>query len=107
LLVIGFGVGWVFQVLGLIMRTPNTVMTLAFTGIMPLVFASNIMVDPGTMPQWLQAFVDVNPVSLMTTAMRGLMKGSATWTEIGLALLTPALLTATLAPLTLWLYRRR
>ncbi len=107
LLVIGFGVGWVFLVLGLVMRTPNTVMTMAFTGIMPLVFASNIMVDPGTMPGWLRAFVDVNPVSLMTTAMRGLMNGGVTWAQIGLALLTPALLTALLAPVTLWLYRRK
>lgn len=107
LIAIGFGVGWVFLVLGLVMRTPNTVMTLGFTGIMPLVFASNIMVDPGTMPDWLRVFVDVNPVSRMTTAMRGLMNGGATWGEVGLALLTPALLTVTLAPLTLWLYRRR
>ncbi len=30
------------------------------------VFASNIMVDPATMPGWLRAFVEVNPVSLMT-----------------------------------------
>ena len=97
----------VFLVLGLVMRTPNTVMTMAFTGIMPLVFASNIMVDPGTMPDWLRAFVDVNPVSLMTTAMRGLMNGGVTGTELGLALLAPALLTAVLAPVTLWLYRRR
>ena len=43
----------------------------------PLVFASNIMVDPQTMPGWLRAFVEVNPVSLMTTAMRGLMSGAA------------------------------
>lgn len=107
LLVIGFGTGWVFLVLGLVMRTPNTVMTMGFTGIMPLVFASNIMVDPTTMPSWLRVFVDVNPVSLMTTAMRGLMNGSATFTTLGLALLTPALLTLTLAPVTLWLYRRR
>ena len=107
LIAIGFGVGWVFLVLGLVMRTPNTVMTLGFTGIMPLVFASNIMVDPATMPDWLRVFVDVNPVSRMTTAMRGLMNGGATWGAIGLALLTPALLTVTLAPLTLWLYRRR
>ena len=48
LIAIGFGVGWVFLVLGLVMRTPNTVMTMGFTGIMPLVFASTIMVDPGT-----------------------------------------------------------
>lgn len=96
-----------FGLLGLIMRTPNTVMTMAFTGIMPLVFASNIMVDPATMPGWLRVFVEVNPVSLMTTAMRGLLAGNVTLTQLGLALLTPALLTAVLAPLTLWLYRRR
>ena len=107
LIAIGFGVGWIFLVLGLVMRTPNTVMTMAFTGIMPLVFASNIMVDPATMPGWLRVFVDVNPVSLMATAMRGLMNGGVTWTQVGLALLAPALLTAVLAPLTLWLYRRR
>lgn len=107
LLVIGFGIGWVFLVLGLVMRTPNTVMTMGFTGIMPLVFASNIMVDPTTMPGWLRVFVGVNPVSLMTTAMRGLMNGGATWEQLGLALLAPLLLTVVLAPLTLWLYRRR
>jgi len=107
LIAIGFGVGWVFLVLGLVMRTPNTVMTMAFTGIMPLVFASNIMVDPATMPGLLRAFVDVNPVSLMTTAMRGLMNGGITWTQLGQALLAPALLTAVLAPVTLWLYRRK
>jgi ABC-2 type transport system permease protein len=107
LITIGFGVGWVFLVLGLVMRTPNTVMTMGFTGIMPLVFASNIMVDPGTMPPWLRVFVDVNPVSHMTTAMRGLMNGGITWPQLGLALLTPALLTALLAPVTLWLYRRK
>ena len=107
LVLIGFGFGWIFLVLGLVMRTPSTVMTMAFTGIMPLVFASNIMVDPATMPGWLRAFVEVNPVSLMTTAMRGLMAGNVTLMQLASALLAPALLTIVLAPLTLWLYRRR
>src|SRR5690606_21316815 len=75
---IGFGMGWIFIVLGLLISTPTTVMTLGFTFLFPLVFASNIMVDPATMPDWLRAFVEVNPVSLMTTAMRGLMGGGAT-----------------------------
>jgi ABC-2 type transport system permease protein len=107
LLGIGFGMGWVFIVLGLLIRTPMTVMTLGFTILFPLVFASNIMVEPATMPGWLRAFVDVNPVSLMTTALRGLMSGGASVSEVGLALVAPAVLTALLAPLTLWLYRRR
>jgi ABC-2 type transport system permease protein len=106
LLAIGFGVGWIFMVLGLIIRTPMTVMTIGFTAIFPLVFASNIMVDPATMPGWLRAFVDVNPVSLMTTALRGVMGGTATLTEIALALIAPVALTLILAPVTLWLYTR-
>src|SRR5690606_10315531 len=107
LLGIGFGMGWVFIVLGLLIRTPMTVMTAGFTVLFPLVFASNIMVDPATMPGWLRMFVEVNPVSLMTTAMRGLMNGGVTWSQIGLALIGPAVLTLLLAPLTLVLYRRR
>lgn len=107
LIAIGFGVGWIFIVLGLLIRTPMTVMTIGFTVLFPLVFASNIMVDPRTMPGWLRAFVDVNPVSLMTTAMRGLMNGGGTLREVALALLAPAALTLALAPVTLLLYRRR
>ena len=107
LIAIGFGMGWIFMVLGLLISTPTTVMTVGFTFLFPLVFASNIMVDPSTMPGWLRAFVDVNPVSLMTTAVRGLMAGNAAGADIALALVAPAVLTALLAPVTLWLYLRR
>jgi ABC-2 type transport system permease protein len=107
LVTIGFGMGWIFIVLGLLIRTPMTVMTIGFTVLFPLVFASNIMVAPDTMPAWLRAFVEVNPVSLMTTAMRGLMGGTASFERIALALVAPVALTLLLAPVTLWLYRRR
>jgi ABC-2 type transport system permease protein len=107
LIVIGFGMGWVFIVLGLLIRTPTTVMTLGFTLLFPLVFASNIMVDPATMPEWLRAFVEPNPVSHMATAIRGLMEGSASFADILLALAAPVALTALLAPVTLLLYRRQ
>src|SRR5690606_21285383 len=107
LVAIGFGTGWIFIVLGLLIRTPTTVMTVGFTFIFPLVFASNIMVDPATMPDWLRAVVEVNPVSLMTTAMRGLMAGEATPGQVAKALLAPAVLTVLLAPVTLRLYRRQ
>jgi ABC-2 type transport system permease protein len=73
----------------------------------PLVFASNIMVNPATMPGWLGTIVAVNPVTHMATAMRGLMGGSATLHEVWLALAAPLALTAALGPLTIWLYRRR
>lgn len=106
LIAIGFGMGWVFIVLGLLVRTPTTVMTSGFMFLFPLVFASNIMVQPETMPGWLKAFVLVNPVSLMTDAIRGLMAGKASLHDVLLALAAPAALTVLLAPVTLWLYRR-
>ena len=106
LVAIGFGIGWIFIVLGLLIRTPTTVMTLGFTLLFPLVFASNIMVEPATMPSWLRTFVDVNPVSLMTTAVRGLMGGSANFYDVAFALVPLGVLTALLGPVTLWLYRR-
>ncbi len=107
LLAVGFGMGWIFIVLGLVLRTPMTVMTIGFAFLFPLVFASNIMVDPATMPGWLRTFVAVNPVSLMTTAIRGLMAGSATFEQLALALVAPVALTLLLAPVTLYLYRKR
>jgi ABC-2 type transport system permease protein len=107
LVLLGFGMGWIFIVLGLLVRAPTTVMTLGFSFLFPLVFASNIMVDPATMPGWLSAFVAVNPISLMTSAIRGLMAGGAALGDIALALIAPLVLTAVFAPLTLFLYNRR
>ncbi|MEM1129603.1 MAG: ABC transporter permease [Pseudomonadota bacterium] len=107
LILTGFGFGWIFIVLGLMLRTPTTVMTVGFTGIFPLVFASNIMVEPETMPGWLRSFAEVNPISLVTTALRGLMGGGVTLGQIGLALICPLVLSLALTPVVLWLYRRR
>src|SRR5688572_16321201 len=107
LVAIGFGMGWIFIILGLLIRTPTTVMTFGFTFLFPLVFASNIMVDPATMPGWLRAFVEVNPISFMTDAMRALMGGGATLGQVALALAAPVALTLLLSPVTLWIYRRQ
>jgi ABC-2 type transport system permease protein len=107
LFAIGFGMGWVFIVLGLLIKTPMAVMTMGFAFLFPLVFASNIMVEPATMPGWLRLFVEINPVSLMATALRGLMSGGATAADVLWALLAPLVLTMVLAPVTLWLYMRR
>lgn len=107
LVAIGFGVGWVFIVIGLLVRTPTTVMTLGFTVLFPLVFASNVMVDPATMPPWLESVVALNPVTHMTTAMRGLFAGNAGVGAVALALALPVMATLVLAPVVLALYRRR
>jgi ABC-2 type transport system permease protein len=105
--VCAFGFGWIFTTLGIALRTPGTVMTFSWLFLMPLTFASNVFVDSSTMPGWLRAFVDVNPVSLLVYAMRGILAGTATWSLVGAALIAPAVLTAVLSPVALMLYNRR
>lgn len=101
-----FALSWVFTTIGLVMRTPNAVMNAGFMGVFPLLFLSNIFVEPSTLPAGLEAFVDVNPISHLVTAMRGLMDGAAHGADIALVLGEAAAITAVFAPLTAQLYRR-
>jgi ABC-2 type transport system permease protein len=82
-------------------------MNAGFMGIFPLTFLSNVFVDPETLPGWLEAFVDVNPISHLVTASRGLMAGTATAGDIGFVLVSAAVLAAVFAPLTVRLYRNK
>jgi ABC-2 type transport system permease protein len=102
-----FGLSWVFTTLGLLLRTPNAVMNAGFMGIFPVTFLSNVFVEPSTLPAALEAFVEVNPVSILATASRGLMEGNAEAGDIAIVLGVAALLTAVFAPLTTRLYRTR
>ena len=102
-----FGLSWVFTTLGLLMRSPNAVMNAGFMGIFPVTFLSNVFVDPNTLPGALEAVVNVNPVSILATASRCLMEGSADAGDIAIVLGTAAALTAVFAPITTRLYGRR
>jgi ABC-2 type transport system permease protein len=102
-----FGLSWVFTTMGLLMRSPNAVMNAGFMSIFPLTFLSNVFVEPETLPSVLEAFVNVNPISVLATASRGLMEGTASAGNIAIVLATAAALTAVFAPLTTHLYRSR
>jgi ABC-2 type transport system permease protein len=107
LLVFAFGVSWIWATLGLVLRTPTSVTMVSFLVQFPLTFASNVFVDPATMPGWLQTFVEANPVSLLVDTVRGLMHGTATSTQVGGVLLASAAIVAVFGPLTMRLYRTR
>jgi len=105
LLVFAFSLSWVWTVIGMKMRTPETVMQVSMTILFPLTFASNVFVDPSTMPGWVQAFVKVNPVSHLTTAARALMHGNSPGSSVLYVLLWSAALVAVFGPLTMRMYR--
>ncbi|HWM55729.1 MAG TPA: ABC transporter permease [Solirubrobacterales bacterium] len=106
-IVFAFGLSWVFTTMGLLLRSPNAVMNAGFMSIFPLTFLSNVFVEPETLPSALEAFVDINPISILATASRGLMEGNAEAGDIAIVLAVATALTAVFAPLTNRLYRSR
>jgi ABC-2 type transport system permease protein len=105
-MVFSFSLSWIWTALGLVVRTPESLMTMSMTVMFPLTFTSNVFVDPDTMPGWLQGFVDVNPITRLVNASRALMHGESAAGDIGWVFLSCALIVAVFAPLTLRLYAK-
>jgi ABC-2 type transport system permease protein len=105
LLVFAFCISWIWTFVGLRSQTPESVMSVSMLFIFPLTFASNVYVDPATMPGWIQAVVKVNPISHLATAARGLMHGDVDMAQVGWVLLACALLLAVFGPLTMHAFK--
>jgi daunorubicin/doxorubicin transport system permease protein len=107
-LVVAFGLSlsWLWAAVALLVRDPATVSSLGLAVLLPPTFASNIFVQPRTMPGWLQAFVKVNPISHLTDATRDLMNNTG---GAGVIWSLIAIVTITLvsAPLALHLYSQQ
>ncbi|MET0727014.1 MAG: ABC transporter permease [Acidimicrobiales bacterium] len=106
LLVFCFCLSWVWMVLGLKAQTPETVMQMSMTILFPLTFASNVFVDPDTMPGWVQAFVKVNPITHLTDASRALMHGTSVGGSVGWVLLWSVGFLVVFGPLAMREYNR-
>ena len=107
LLVFAFSVSWIWTALGLVLRTPNSVLWVSTLPLFLLTFASNIFVEPKTMPSWLQTVVGFNPITHLVSAVRGLMSGMVMMGQISWLLASCAALIAVFAPITMYLYRNR
>jgi ABC-2 type transport system permease protein len=76
-LLFGYAFSWIFASVGLVVRDPESAQAVAFPVMAPLVFASASFVDVSSMPGWLQAWANNQPVSVTVKAMRALMVGPA------------------------------
>jgi ABC-2 type transport system permease protein len=107
LVIFSFAFSWVWTMFGLFLRSEKSVMGVSMLVLFPLTFLSNVFVDPGTMPGWLQAFVRVNPITHVVAAIRSMMSGSWDLGEVAWTLLASALFTAVFGALTMRLYNRK
>jgi oleandomycin transport system permease protein len=103
--VFAFALCWVFTALAMVVREPRSVQGLGALVMLPLTFGSNVFVPTATLPGWLQGFVEVNPVSKVADAARGLLTGGAVAGPAIASLLAGAVLVAVFGPLAVALYR--
>ncbi|HEY3003498.1 MAG TPA: ABC transporter permease [Kribbellaceae bacterium] len=109
LLALGFALSlcWTWVWIGLKMKTAQGVQGVAFLVMFPLTFGSNVFVDPSTLPGWMRAYVNVNPVKHLVDTMRGLMLGGPIQTPLLWTLAWMAGFVVVFAPLAVRAYRRR
>jgi oleandomycin transport system permease protein len=98
-MVFGFGVMWIFLTLGVVMKSAQAVQAMGFLVLMPLQFGSSIFAPTSTMPGWLQAFTDYNPLSSLADAARGLMNGGPVAHDILITVAWSVVLTAVMMPI--------
>jgi ABC-2 type transport system permease protein/oleandomycin transport system permease protein len=109
----GYAFSWVAAIIGLRASTPEAAQAAIFPIIFPLVFASSAFVQTSTMPPWLQAFANHQPVSAVINAVRDLVYGPENTVgvdvtqDILVALAWIVGITVVFAPLAVRAYRRK
>jgi ABC transporter DrrB family efflux protein len=108
-LVAAFGLTmcWPMAFIGITARSTESVNTWGFLIILPLTFASSAFVPPETMPGWLEAVANVNPVTAAIDAARGLMLGGPVAEPVVKSVIWMTVIVAVFAPLAIYRYRRR
>jgi ABC-2 type transport system permease protein len=116
LLLFGFALIWLGIWVGSLMRTVEAVQGFMFTVMFPLTFVANTFVPTESMPAWLRAISEWNPVSALTQACRELWgnglpaPADAAWplqNAVPVSIGWSILLTAIFAPLAVSAFRRR
>jgi ABC-2 type transport system permease protein/oleandomycin transport system permease protein len=108
ILFFAYALSWGFAYIGLSAPNAETAQVMVFPLVFPLLFASSAFVPVASMPGWLQAFAEHQPVTQVVDAARSLMVGGvlhdsgAVWS----ALLWSVGLLAVLAPIAVRKYRK-
>jgi ABC-2 type transport system permease protein len=103
----GWSLAWLFTWVGTIARSAQAVQGISMMAMFPLTFLSNAFVPTKTMPGWLQAFVNVNPVTQVIEACRDLMNDGQITAHVMWALVGCVAMVVVFAPLAVRSYTRK
>jgi ABC-type multidrug transport system permease subunit len=91
----------------MLVASPEKMQVFGFTVLFPLTFLSNAFVRTGSMPGWLQAWVKVNPVTVLSDALRGLFVAGPVARPVLYSVIWMVGFTVVFAPLAVRAFRRR
>ena len=101
-----FAFAWVSALVGVSVRNAETASSMTFFIAIPLTFLSSAFVPVETMPGWLQAIAEVNPITQVVNLCRNLAQGgpitSLAWTTA----LWIAIFILGIGSLATWRYKR-
>lgn len=103
----GWSMAWIFAWFGTVGRSAQGVQGISLMVMFPLTFLSNAFVPTDTMPGWLRAFADVNPVSHVISAIRALANEGQVTADVGWAVLGLLVVVAVFLPLAVRSYSRK
>lgn len=106
-IVFGFSISWVTVFLGAIVRDESTLMMFVFFAFVLLLFGTNLAAPIDTLPGWLQAWANINPVTHAMDAARGLLTGSPLGDSVMMTLLWSAIIFIVFCPLAVRAYARK
>ncbi len=107
LLLTSFAFSWISAAIGLLVSTVEAAQSAGFVWLFPLTFASSAFVPTRSMPDWLRAFAEHQPVSLIVNAVRGLLLNQPDAVTIWQALAWCVGILVVFIPLAVWADGRR
>jgi ABC transporter DrrB family efflux protein len=101
----GFAFIWLFVTIGLFAGNAQAAQGMSLL-VFPLTFVSSAYVPVESMPGWLQAFAEHQPITAMVDAVRNLCLGQPAGSEVVAALLWCVALVAVFVPVAVARFRR-
>ncbi|MEE1802107.1 MULTISPECIES: ABC transporter permease [unclassified Streptomyces] len=103
----GFCLSWLTVFIGVLVKSADAVLSFSFIAFLPLQLGSSLAAPTDTLPGWLHAWADINPVTHVMDACRALLNGRPDTGSIGLTLLWSAVLFVIFCPLAVRAYGRQ
>lgn len=107
LLLVSFSFSWISAFLGLSVSSPEVMQSAGFIWLFPLTFASSAFVETQTMPGWLRAFADNQPLTHMIDATRALLLDQPLGDSVTWSVMWALAILIAFVPLSVARYRRK